>query len=318
MDRVASRTSVCEVERFGAFELDAPPDLLIEVPHGATRRADFDAIHARLSPGLPTDLIDFFCVNTDVGSTEYGRAVASLVTAPRPGRRPLRALLIRCLIPRTFIDTNRVIDADTERSGGQGSAAEARPAGLTGALAEYIRDPRDVEFLAELHRSYHEVVTREYERTCGGGGLALMPHTYAPKNVSIESIDEGIGAALRRAYAPDLYATWTMRPEVDLITESPDGERLAPGALVDRLKSNLAKADFECAENASYRLHPITMGHRYSARYPGSVLCLEVRRDLLAEPFSPFEEMVISEAKVARIAAPIADAIRAEFERRDI
>lgn len=304
MNGIESRASVCEVEWFGSVEAGTPPDLLLEVPHGATRRTDYDAIRVLLSPELPPDLLDFFFVNTDVGASEYGRAVARRVTAARAGARPLSAVLMRCLVPRTFIDTNRVVDADRKGSG------------LTGALAEYIRKDADIAVLAGLHRSYHEVADLAYALVCGAGGLALMPHTYAPKSISIETIDEGIAQALRRAYAPELYATWPLRPEVDLITETPDGERLAPGHLVDRLKLNLTQAGIACEENASYRLHPITMGNVYSTRYPGQALCMEVRRDLLADPFSPFEEMSIAESKVERLAAPIAEAVLAEFSRR--
>jgi hypothetical protein len=60
--------------------------------------------------------------------------------------------------------------------------------------------------------------------------------------------------------------------------------------------------EFQATENATYRLHAATMGYRYSALYPGRVLCMEVRRDLLADPFDPFAEMKIGASKVTRIA----------------
>ena len=59
-------------------------------------------------------------------------------------------------------------------------------------------------------------------------------------------------------------------------------------------------------ENVSYQLHPSTLGYRFSARFPGRVLCLELSRSLLADPFTPFQEMKISRDKAARMAAPIA------------
>jgi hypothetical protein len=42
---------------------------------------------------------------------------------------------------------------------------------------------------------------------------------------------------------------------------------------------------------------------------PGYVLCLEVRRDLLADPFEPFAEMRIGATQVARLARPLAAAL---------
>ncbi len=71
----------------------------------------------------------------------------------------------------------------------------------------------------------------------------------------------------------------------------------------------------QAAENATYRLHAATMGYRYSALYPGRVLCMEVRRDLLADPFDPFAEMKIGASKVARIARVIAAAYLDQLAR---
>lgn len=309
---VASQPGIVEFEWIGAPGADpSHPDLFFEVPHGATRTLDYERTRAQLAPSLPQDLSDFFYVNTDVGSTEYGRAVAQEIATPSTAVRallddatrawlettaPRGVLLARALIPRTFIDVNRVVEPAAERDG------------VTAAIAEYVREPRDVESLLALHAEYHAEVGRAYERVCGAGRLAFMPHTYAPKSVSIDSFDEGIGAALRKAYEPALYATWAVRPEIDVISEAPDGTMLAPAALVAALREQLGRAEFEMKENASYRLHPITMGHRYSATYPGQVLCVEVRRDLLADPFSPFEEMKVGDHKVARVARPIAAA----------
>ena len=44
-------------------------------------------------------------------------------------------------------------------------------------------------------------------------------------------------------------------------------------------------------------------------RRPGRTLCLEVRRDLLADPFEPFAEMHIGPTLVGRLAGPIAAAL---------
>ncbi len=303
---IASAENVCEVATVATSGADpsAPPDMLIEVPHGATRRRHFSVIRRLLAGDLPPDLEDFFFVNTDVGSPEVARKVAELVARPPagvgPAASPRSILVVRCLIPRTFIDTNRVLEDDS-------------PAEMTSAILEYVRERRDVERLTTLYTRYHAVADRAYELVCGSGGLAFVPHTYAPKAISVDSFDEGIGKALRKAYEPKRYRKWRVRPAVDLLTATPDGVALASPQLVATIRDNYAKIGITAAENASYHLHPATMAYRYSARYPGRVLCLEIARDLLADPFSPFEEMRISARKVVAMSAPIAAAFAVEM-----
>ncbi|MCC7110979.1 MAG: hypothetical protein IT382_16925, partial [Deltaproteobacteria bacterium] len=48
----------------------AAADLLLEVPHGATRAHHFAALKGQLKGPFPDDLLDFFFVNTDVGAPE--------------------------------------------------------------------------------------------------------------------------------------------------------------------------------------------------------------------------------------------------------
>jgi hypothetical protein len=209
-------------------------------------------------------------------------------------------LIVRGLVARTFIDCNRVIVG--------GPTSRLRD-GLTPALPEYVTRAEDLETLRRMHADYQAVAARAYETVCGAGGTALILHTYAPRSVRLERVDEGIGAALRRAYEPAIYPTWDRRPEVDLITESVNGERLAPPAIVPAVRERYEQIGVEVAENATYRLHEATMGHVHSVRYPGRVLCLEISRELLADPFTPFEEMSVSESKARRMAAPIAAAL---------
>ena len=280
LKEIVAKDGVCELEWVlpeGQTLEDWPgsaPDLLVEIPHGATRTRDYSRLRARLSPTLPEDLVDFFHVNTDVGAPEYGREVARQVVAGAGGAsgggRPLLALVIRCLLPRTFIDTNRVAE--------DSSAATARTE-LNAAISEYVRDPKDVELLVSLHQSYHDVADRAFDWVCGGGGIALAPHTYAPRSIQIDDFDEGIGRAIRAAYEPDVYETWTVRPPVDLITLAPDGRDLSPRSVVDAIRKRYEALDIATAENDTYRLHPSTMAYRYADRYPGQVLCLELRRD---------------------------------------
>lgn len=310
--RYRSIPDVCDVETFG----EGRPSFLFEVPHGATEERHYRTLRQKLDPALPEDLLDFFFVNTDVGSTEYAREAARQIVEPdaqvldllraetraRLDRMKRSVLLVRCLVPRTFLDTNRVIDPDA-------------PEGMTAAIPEYVRRPQDLTLLGELHRRYHELTEAAYAEICGGGGCALTPHTYAPKSVGIDDIDEGIGKALRRAYEPDQYEKWTLRPEIDLITEGAPGERLASSDLVADVKRSFSAEGIQVMENATYRLHAATMGYRYSARYPSQVLCMEVRRDLLADPFDPFAEMNIGADKAARIGRVVAAALLEQLAR---
>src|SRR5262245_44400562 len=107
---IASLEGVADVERIDGRDADpaATPCLLVEVPHGAETRAEYDALRGRLVGDLPADLHVFYHVNTDVGAYGYGRRAAERVIAAVPSRS---ALIVRARIPRTFIDVNRIESA---------------------------------------------------------------------------------------------------------------------------------------------------------------------------------------------------------------
>jgi hypothetical protein len=316
-DALESIADVCDIEVVttpGARH-DTPPGLLIEVPHGATRGRHFAATRRRLTGEFPEDLEQFFYVNTDVGSIECARCLARMVTNPAgyaelaelPGRAGstehrgvASVLILRGIVARTFIDCNRVI------AGGPSSSLQE---GLTPGLPAYVRRAEDVRTLKSMHADYQGVAASAYEAICGAGGTALILHTYAPRSIRVDGVDEGIVAALRRAYEPATYETWDRRPDVDLITETAAGEQFSPEALVRALAEQYARIGVEVRENATYRLHETTMGYVHSAGYPGRVLCMEISRELLADPFTPFVEMSISERKARRMASPIAAAL---------
>lgn len=312
MTVIGSIQDVCEVQQVGpdAGETRALPPLLIEVPHGASRARHFEAIRRRLESPLPEDLLDFFFVNTDVGAFECAERLARLFVEPETDRRlldllgddatrigelpPRSVLIVRSLIPRTFVDCNRIL------------APEPDDAEMTAAIPAFIRSRADIRELRALHAAYQEIAASGYGRACGAGGTAIQLHTYAPREVRIDRIDDDIVAVLRRAYAPGRYERWNQRPDVDLISRDRDGRLLAPAGLVRAIAACFARAGIEAAENATYRLHPSTTGHAHSTRYPGRVLCVELSRDRLADPFTPFEEMTIGEGKLAEMAAPLA------------
>jgi hypothetical protein len=273
----------------------APPDLLVEIPHGATKAAHFDALRAELRGEFPEGLRDFFFVNTDVGAPEVALRLAERFVAASPRRS---ALVVRCLVPRTFIDCNRVIDPATR-------PAASAAGQMTPGVANYVRDEGDFALLFSRYCAYRALVESAFGQVCGAGGVGLMLHSYAPKNIDVP-VDERIVERLREAYSPGVYPKWTLRAEIDLITNAPDGALLADEALIGRVSAGFVREGFEVARNGAYSLHPSSMGHLLASRHRGRTLCLEMRRDLLARVFTPFDEMDIDPAKADRMAAVLA------------
>jgi len=298
---VRTLPGVCEARLFrGARSRpEAPPDLLVEVPHGATRAGQFEALQAQLQGPFPADLAAFFHVNTDAGAPEYAEALASRLVDEEPARA---VLVLTSAIPRTFIDCNRIIDAPPEAF---------REGKVTPGLPPYVRDERDRSLLRARHEAWVAASEAAYGWVCGAGGLAVMAHTYAPRTVDVE-VDERVVESLRRAYAPELEPTWPLRPAVDLIARDPSGRILAE-PLVRRVAESFAADGFPAEVSATYPLHPSTLGHRHAARWEPRVICLEVRRDLLVERFVPFTQLEAAPTKVARAVAPLARALRASW-----
>jgi predicted N-formylglutamate amidohydrolase len=273
----------------------APFDLLIEVPHGATRTAEFAATAALLRSPLPTDLVDFFHVNTDAGAPELALATAQRFVAAAPDRS---ALVMRCRIPRTFIDCNRRIDASPE---------DFKAGRVTPGLMPWVTAPEDRALLRARAAAYFSAVGQAFEALPRHARMLLL-HTYAPRSVGVD-VDLDIVRTLHEAYAPDVLETWPLRPHLDVIAHDPEGRALAPAGVVAQLRASLGAQDLVVADGETYPLHPSTQAHAYAVSRPGYVLCLEVRRDLLADPFEPFAEMRIGSTQVARLARPLAGAL---------
>lgn len=287
----ASWRSIPDVAEYalvrGAAAQDEPA-LLLEIPHGATRAAHFDALRGALVGSYPGDLRDFFFVNTDVGAPELALRIALAVVAADPKRS---VAVLRCLVPRTFVDCNRVIDG--------------APAGMTPGVHVWVKDPRDLALLLARYGAYRALAESLYAGICGRGGLALMVHSYAPRSIDVP-VDENIVASLRAAYLPEKIGSWPLRAEVDLIADDPEGKPLACEPLVRELLAS----DLHAVRCGSYALHPSTLAHVFATKYPGRTLCFEVRRDLLVEEFTPFAEMRADPKKLERIALVLARAIR--------
>jgi len=290
---------VCDVElvRGAAAGADAPPGALLEVAHGATRAADFDELARALRGPFPPGLREFFFVNTDVGAPELASAVAREVALARP---ECVLAVVRCRVPRTFLDCNRRIARDTlARSSAAGE--------LTPGLQPWVQDARDRELLLERYFAYRETASRAFDSVRAGGGSTLFVHTYAPRSIDV-AVDEHIAQSLRAAYAPERIGSWPLRPEVDLITADPEGVELALPELVVCAEREFTGAGFKVSRNTAYPLHPVTLAHEFAAQRPASALCLEVRRDLLVREFVPFVELATDAERVSRAAAPLARA----------
>lgn len=303
VDAIRSVPGVCAVEllRGAAAAATAPPDLLLEVAHGATRAAHYDALRAQLVGSYDDSLREFFFVNTDVGAPEFARAVAARVVAAQPRRS---ALVVQCLLPRTFVDCNRRIDAATQ-------PAASAPGAMTPGLPPWVQDERDRRLLLQRYQAYREVVTAAFAQVCPRG-LALCVHTYAPRSVDVP-VDAEVVRHLRSAYAADRVGTWPLRAAVDLITHDPDGRELACAPLARTAAREFAVVGFDVASNGAYSLHPVTLAHAFAEQYPGRTLCLEVRRDLLVPEFVPFVPLATAPDKVERVAAPLASAVLAHL-----
>lgn len=281
----------------------APFDLLVEVPHGADERAHYDALRARLVSPLPERLFAFFHANTDIGAWAYGRFVARHVVEAIPTSK---VLLVRCLLPRTFVDANREL----------ATADELAKGGLTGAMPPYVTDAADQRLLNELHQAYVSLIDEAYEAVCGRGGLALSPHTYGPYVLPISKIDDTIVTQLEALHAPGTIESLAVRPEIDLLADTKEGECLADPTLVTEVKRRLEDVGYAVERSKTYQLLPGSQTFRVSRRYPQRVLCLEVRRDLLVRKYTALTAMEVDGARVARLGAPLADALIDALRRR--
>lgn len=279
---------------------EAAPDLLIEIAHGATRTRDFDALAARLTSPLPASLVDFFHVNTDAGAPELALEIGRRFVDLEPTRT---VEILRCRIPRTFIDCNRRLDASRE---------DLAAGKVTPGLMPWITTDEDRALLRDCYDRYVAAVRAAVGRLSPSGAMLLL-HSYAPRTVDVQ-VDLQIVESLRRAYQPDVEPTWPLRPEIDVIGRDPEGVSHAPAAVVEVLRRELGALGIGVADSATYPMHSSTLAFEHAMRMPGRALCLEVRRDLLADPFEPFAEMHIGAEKVARLAGPLATALRAWFD----
>jgi predicted N-formylglutamate amidohydrolase len=293
----SSIPGVADVEllRGPAAAAGAAIDLLVEVPHGAARD-DYDALRAALRGPLPDDLHEFFAVNTDVGAWDLGRAAAARVVAEEARRT---ALVVRCRIPRTFIDCNRVEEATED---------QLASGGMTASVPAYVRDAGDRARLLGLHRAYVGLVEAAHA-ALAPQGFVLLPHTYGPRTLGIDRVDDDIVAKLRWAHEPGRVEGWPLRPEIDVISRSGEGDVALDRGVVEEIAAAYRALGLDVRENATYHLHPSTLGYRWAVKFPGRLFCLEVRRDLLVRRWVWNGENEVLEDAVQRLAGPLAEVI---------
>ena len=295
-DQPTSVTGVCNTGVVSGAQADpqTAPDLLIEVPHGATRLLHYESLRGLLMGNYPEDLIKFFYVNTDVGAPETAVAVARGLLASQP---ELKIRVLRSLVPRTFIDCNRT--PGTSKGGAK----------VTPLVPHFVTDPRDIDTITAYYQSYVAQAERAYAEVCGTGGRALILHTYAPRSVDLDSVDGNIVEQLTEAWLPKNRRKWTKRPDVDLITTTPEGELLASPDLVEEVRRRYKSIKIDVAENATYHLHPDTLGLRWSQEYPRRVLCVELNRQRLVRKWTPLEPLEVMPRRVEKMTRPLIAAV---------
>jgi hypothetical protein len=295
----ASIPGVADVELLVGAEATAatPPSLLVEVPHGADERRHYDALRARLVGKLPDELHCFFHINTDVGAFAIGRQTALDVLAAEPART---ALVVRSLIPRTFVDCNRPADY---------GGGNLKAGGLTAGIPAYVRDEADLVLLRDLHHQYVELARRAFAAVGDRGGFALVPHTYGPRSMGISGVGDDIVEQLKKATAPGTWESWPERAPVDLLTRDGAGRELSPPGLEARLLVDFTAAGLLAHANNTYYVHESSLAWTWATTWPGRLLALEVRRDLLVQEFLPFDETLAIPAKVAPVARVLAAAL---------
>jgi hypothetical protein len=238
---ISSRAGVCDVAfvRGAAADPQQPPDLVLEVPHGATRSAHFTALRARLRGTYAADLHDFFCVNTDVGAPELANAIAKRVhggaaaTDRRRGAMPAAAHVRRLQPPHR----------SRRRSPARRSAGEtdAGPA----AVGRGSRRPRTAaRGLLRLPRRRDRRVRRRMRQRRFRDVRAHLRAAQRRRRRSTRTSS--------RVFAPPTLAerigTWQLRPSVDLITHDPEGRELASPELASRSAEAFAAAGFDVAQ----------------------------------------------------------------------
>ncbi|MAA79384.1 MAG: hypothetical protein CL916_09000 [Deltaproteobacteria bacterium] len=269
------------VERFGS----SSPQLFIELPHGCIHIEEYERFTQNISE-LPENLVDFFLVNTDIGTPELGFEIARLI------QEKVGVVVLRSRIPRTLIDCNRILSLNEE------AYKEGK---VTPGIPSYV--PLDHhQWLKEIHQRYTEKSKELFEEVCAQGGYAMMLHSYAPRSVGIDSIDHQIVEKLHWAYQDKIYKTWPLRPQIDFIAKTQDNQWLGAKERILSIKQRMEADGLEVGISSTYPMHPATTAYMHTEKYPNQTLCIEIRRDLLMKKFRPFTQLDADPQQIQRFA----------------
>ena len=119
--------------------------------------------------------------------------------------------------------------------------------------------------------------------------------------------------SITRAPSGEEIVSW-----VSLITDTPDGRDLSPPGLAAALIAAYAEEGLNAVRGGTYSLHPATAACASAQRWPGRLLCLELRRDLLVERWTPFSPMQAAPDAVARLSGPLIQALHAALSARGV
>lgn len=285
---------------------DAPADIFIEIPHGATEQAHLEAA-AALGVVTPPDWDVVFWCSTDQGAPEVGARAAQMLTDPEwvtqhmgpalgaeAASRSVR--LVRGIIPRHLADLNRRWASEDEIERGD----------LTAVVPDFMREQREaIARLGELHARYHDVVEDCYMSCCDRGGFAVQLHTFSPRSVSAPG---GVitGKVLRHAWSAEQREQWPKRPDGQLITARAGEPSLIDEAIVEAFLESFADEGVELAVNEPFSLHPIAVIDDWSHRWPGQIIGLEIGRAVLAIDYDPLAQWEPDPDVVERMAAALA------------
>lgn len=284
---------------------DLAATIFLEIPHGATTQAHLDAIKT-IGAQAPEDWDTFYWCSTDQGAPEVAleaarRLVDEAWLAERLGDRAAqqaaarRVVVIRGLIPRHYIDLNRLwIDED-----------EAKKTGLTPIIPSFLKDqPEPGTKLRALYRAYHEAINAQYQQTCQAQGQAMQVHTYSPRSVSAPG---GVtGALLRDAWSDAKRETWPLRPPGQLITGRADEPPLSDAQLTAMMLARFEQAQLKLSVNDPFSFHPVTTLDALGHRWPGQIMAIELGRDQLTSSYDPLGPWTPSQEAVERFGGALA------------
>jgi 3-ketosteroid 9alpha-monooxygenase subunit B len=156
--------------------------------------------------------------------------------------------------------------------------------------------------------------------------LCSSPHTGDPLTVTVKRTDGGYASHWLCDNAHAGMRIHALAPSGNFVPKTLDTDFLLMAAgsgitpMMSICKSALAEGSGKVVMIYANRdENSVIFGgalRELAAKYPDRFLCLEVRRDLLVERYTPFEQMRVKPAAADRFAAPVAKVIDAWLRPR--